>query len=89
MSLACRRRMIFMMSRGVGVGVGGGGSCFLVFLLGKVKGSGAAAAAATATGDDRDTNCNDAKGLYFFSFFGSMVILNEGVCLVVDTFTCC
>lgn len=62
MSLACRRRMIFMMSRGVG------GSCFLVFLLGKVKGSGAAAAAATATGDDRDTNCNDAKGLYYFPF---------------------
>lgn len=62
MSLACRRRMIFMMSRGVG----GGGSCFLVFLLGKVKGSGAAAA--TATGDDRDTNCNDAKGLYYFPF---------------------
>lgn len=47
------------MSRGVG-----GGSCFLVFLLGKVKGSGAA----TATGDDRDTNCNDAKGLYYFPF---------------------
>lgn len=64
MSLACRRRMIFMMSRGVG-----GGSCFLVFLLGKVKGSGAAAATATATGDDRDTNCNDAKGLYYFPFF--------------------
>lgn len=60
MSLACRRRMIFMMSRG-------GGSCFLVFLLGKVKGSGAAAAV-TATGDDRDTNCNDAKGLYYFPF---------------------
>lgn len=73
------------MSRGVG-----GGSCFLVFLLGKVKGSGAAAAA-TATGDDRDTNCNDAKGLYYFPFLfcGSMVILNEGVCLVVDALTCC
>lgn len=64
MSLACRRRMIFMMSRGVG----GGGSCFLVFLLGKVKGSGAATSAATAAGDDRDTNCNDAKGLYYFPF---------------------
>lgn len=80
MSLACRRRMIFMMSRG------GGGSCFLVFLLGKVKGSGA-----TVTGDDRDTNCNDAKGLYYFPFLfcGSMVILNEGVCLVVDALTYC